>query len=133
MTAVHLCWSINTTVLLLFHEGQLSKFHYIAGKEQVLSEKFQVSLQEWYTLQIMSVVRRFLLTFILFYALLSHTQQSDIIVTIQGGGAGTSNKATIKTQAGYVAMGTGGFYSAQFDNISISTGIHIYTRARHSV
>ena len=43
-------------------------------------------------------------------------------MVIQGGGSGTSNKATVKTQPGYVAMGTGGFYSAQFDNFSIHSG-----------
>ena len=37
-------------------------------------------------------------------------------IIIEGGGTGI---ATVKSQSGYVAMGTGGFYSAQFDNFAI--------------
>ncbi|CAI8035628.1 Galactocerebrosidase [Geodia barretti] len=74
----------------------------LAGKEQVVSEKFAVSLQTWYSLVIT-------------------TQGDSVFVAIQGGGSVTSNKVTVKAQSGYVAMGTGGFYSAQFDNFAILT------------
>jgi galactosylceramidase len=74
----------------------------LAGKEQVVSEKFAVSLQTWYSLKITS-------------------QGDTVFVEIQGGGSATSNKVTVKAQSGYVAMGTGGFYSALFDTFAINT------------
>ena len=42
---------------------------------------------------------------------------------ITGGGMGVSTNATVKPQTGYVAMGIGGFYYAEFDDFSISKGI----------
>ena len=42
---------------------------------------------------------------------------------ITGGGMGVSIDATVKPQTGYVAMGTGGLYHAEFDDFSISKGI----------
>ena len=40
-------------------------------------------------------------------------------IIIECGGTGIATNATVKSQSGYVAMGTGGFYSAQFDNFAI--------------
>ena len=56
-----------------------------------------------------------------------------MFVAIQGGGSETSNKVTVKAQSGYVAMGTGGFYSAQFDNFAIHTGIMLPARIMASI
>ena len=47
-------------------------------------------------------------------------------MTITTDGSGTANKVTVnKVQSGFVAVGTGGFYSAQFDDFAIHTGIYI--------
>ena len=43
---------------------------------------------------------------------------------IEGGGMGVAFNATVSSQSGYVALGTGGFYSAQFDNFFIHKGIY---------
>ena len=36
------------------------------------------------------------------------------------------SKVYTPSQAGFVAMGTGGFYPAQFDDFSIIEGMHTY-------
>ena len=40
----------------------------------------------------------------------------------EGGGMEMSTNVTVTSQTGYVAMGTGGFYYAQFDNFAITSG-----------
>ena len=41
---------------------------------------------------------------------------------IEGGGKGMAIDVTVDQQSGYVALGTGGFYSALFDKFSIYEG-----------
>ena len=47
-------------------------------------------------------------------------------MVISGDGAGASDTVSVKSQPGFVAMGTGGFYYAEFDNFSITKGIIIH-------
>ena len=49
-------------------------------------------------------------------------------MSVTGEGTGVSDTVSVKPQPGYVAMGTAGFYSAQFDNFNITKGyitIHV--------
>ena len=41
-------------------------------------------------------------------------------MVVEGGGVGMSTNVTVTPQTDYVAMGTGGFYYAQFDNFAIT-------------
>ena len=53
-------------------------------------------------------------------------QGDTVNIIIEGGGTGIATNATVKSQSGYVAMGTGGFYSAQFDNFAIHGAVPLY-------
>ena len=49
-------------------------------------------------------------------------------MTITGRGMGVSTLVNTPSQAGFVGVGTGGFYPAQFDDFSIVGGIiHTYS------
>jgi galactosylceramidase len=72
----------------------------LAGKNQVKSDRFPVTLGEWYSLQMQA-------------------EGPELHLVINGGGVGVFDTVSVKPQNGYVAMGTGGFYRAQFDNFYI--------------
>lgn len=42
---------------------------------------------------------------------------------VTGAGAGMSTTVSVTPQAGFVAMGTGGYYPAQFDDFSVVQGV----------
>ena len=111
----------------------------------MLSGKCSVSLGEWYILQMeakVSIIYKCQLRLVIYISWLSCVYVYTLYVLytkhvlylyrstfycvckfviavniiIEGGGTGI---ATVKSQSGYVAMGTGGFYSAQFENFAI--------------
>jgi galactosylceramidase len=86
--------------LWLDSRGFLNITSDLAGENQLSSQKFAVELNEWYTLGLDS-------------------EGSEVVGTVKGNSS-ISTMAQVKQQSGYVAMGTGGFYSAQFDNFSLS-------------
>jgi galactosylceramidase len=74
----------------------------LAGKEQLKSVKFDVALQQWYTLVV----------------IVKHKYVSVEVIKPNGGGVFDSAE-TKTNRPGFIAMGTGGYYAAQFDNFYI--------------
>ena len=108
---------------MLTNAYNLCLYNHVAGKEQLKSVKFDVALQQWYTLVVIVKVRIHCTLYSdpLYLLSINDTQHKYVSVeVIKPNGGGVFDSAETKTnRPGFIAMGTGGYYAAQFDNFYI--------------